>query len=280
MSRLRLKKHLKRGEVYHFSRTELGPIEETGRHDHDFWEIFWVESGQCLHWIEGEKRLIDPGTLIFVRPEDLHTVGAAEPGKETVICNLAFSGRSWRPVRKKYLGNRSGWFRGGTPERRERELSAAACDFLRRAGLEMVSAPRSNLMLERFLLNLAVALQAPEALSPNRAPDWLASAVARVEEKGLFREGPVALTRLSGRSQEHVVREAKRWLRKTPTALINEMRMRHAAAVLSTTRREIIDVCFDCGLENVGHFYTLFRKTHGMTPRRYRLSSQSIVKPG
>ena len=63
------------------------------------------------------------------------------------------------------------------------------------------------------------------------------------------------------------MRESKRWLKKTPTRLINEMRMRHAATALSTTQQEIIDICYDCGLENVGHFYTLFRQTYGMTPR-------------
>lgn len=100
-----------------------------------------------------------------------------------------------------------------------------------------------------------------------------------MEREGLFREGPQALTRLSARSQEHVVRESKRWLQKTPTILINEMRMRHAANCLSTTQKEIVDICYDCGFENVGYFYALFQKFHGMTPRRHRLMSQSIVRP-
>jgi AraC-like DNA-binding protein/quercetin dioxygenase-like cupin family protein len=278
-ARLRLKNHVRKNEIFHFSKMGLGPLERSSLHDHDFSELFWVESGRVIHWIRGEKRMIDPGTLIFVRPEDFHTVGAADPKEESVICNLAFPSRVWRFIRQRYLRKQPDWYCGGAAQKREHILSPVSLDFLRRAGLEMISAPRSGLMLERFFLNLAVALQPPEALSSIRAPHWLTGAVSRVEHEGLFRKGPGALTQMSGRSQEHVVRESKRWLHKTPTILINEMRMRHAAAHLSTTQQEIIDICYDCGLENVGHFYTLFRQTYGMTPRRYRLSSQSIVKP-
>jgi AraC-like DNA-binding protein len=278
-ARFRLKNFVKKNEVYYFSRMEIGPVQESSLHDHDFMELFWVESGPLLHWIQGEKRWIDPGTLIFVLPEDFHTLGFADPRQETVISNLAFPRSVWRQLRQRHLRKQANWYCNGAPQKREHALSPAAFDFLRRAALEMVSAPRSGLMLERFFLNLAVAFQGPGVFPAGRAPDWLAMAVNRMEQEGLFREGPPALTRLSGRSQEHVVREAKRWLRKTPTVLINEMRMRHAAAALSTSRREIVDVCYDCGLENVGHFYALFRKSYGMTPRQYRLSSQSIVRP-
>ena len=279
-SLLRWKSVIKRNDAaFHFSKMGLNRLEKGNLHDHDFTELFWVESGRVIHWIEGDKRLIDPGTLIFVRPEDFHTVGTADGSEEAVICNLAFPSRWWRVIRQRHLRKQADWFCGGPPVKREHVLPTAAFDFLRRAGMEMSSAPRSALMLERFFLNLAVALQPPETLSLSRAPQWLTAAVNRVEQERFFREGPAALTRLSGRSQEHVVREAKRWMKKTPTVLINEMRMRHAAASLSTTQREIIDVCYDCGLENVGHFYALFRQSYGMTPRRYRLSSQSIVRP-
>jgi AraC family cel operon transcriptional repressor len=278
-SRITLKDHVKKNEAYHFARPELSPVHESNLHDHDFTELFWVEAGPAIHWIHGERRWIDSGTLIFVLPEDFHTVGAADEKKKAVISNLAFPSRAWRDFRQRFFRRQANWFCRGPAQNREHVLSPSAFDFLRRAALEMVSAPRSSLMLERFFLNLAVALRGPGIAFAPGAPNWLLGAVNRVEQEGLFREGPSALTRLSGRSQEHVVREAKRWLQKTPTALINEMRMRHAAAELSTSRREIIDVCYDCGLENVGHFYALFRESYGMTPRQYRLSSHSIVRP-
>jgi AraC family cel operon transcriptional repressor len=278
-SRLTIKTYLKKDEFYHFAKLEIGLIQKKSRHDHDFSELFWIESGQGIHWLAGEKRPIRAATLIFVRPDDFHTVGAGRAEEKIVICNLAFPTRIWREVARRHATWGADWFGRGDAARREHSLSAAAFAFLRQAGPELAAAPRSRLMLERFFLNLWVALRETGPAPHPRAPVWLAEAVRRVEREGLFREGPPALTRLSARSQEHVVRECQRWLRKTPTALINEMRMRHAATRLSATQSEIIDICYDCGIENVGHFYTLFQKFHGMTPRQYRLRSQSIVRP-
>jgi AraC family cel operon transcriptional repressor len=277
--RLALKTFVKKDEAYHFSRMEIGQIQKTNLHDHDFSELFWIESGNGLHWIDGKQRALGPGALVFVLPDDFHTVGATLPGEKLAICNLAFPTRAWRAMVKRHLGKDAGWFRRGIPERREHSLPPQAFDFLLRAGLELAFAPRSGLMLERFFLNLWVALHESKASPHLRTPQWLSEAVLRVEREGLFREGPQALTRLCARSQEHVVRESKRWLQKTPTILINEMRMRHAATRLSTTQAEIVDICYDCGFENLGYFYALFHKCHGMTPRRYRLISQSIVRP-
>lgn len=164
-NRLALRNHVRRNEAYHFAKTEVGPLRKNNLHNHDFSELFWIESGKGIHWIDGEKRAIGPSTLIFVLPEDFHTLGVTSPEEKLVICNLAFPTRTWRAVVKRHLGWDVGWFSRGVPERRERLLSPQAFDFLRRAGLELAFAPRSSLMLERFFLNLWVAPPRIESFS-------------------------------------------------------------------------------------------------------------------
>jgi len=44
----------------------------------------------------------------------------------------------------------------------------------------------------------------------------------------------------------------------------------NAARRLRLTEDGILDIILDCGIVNPSHFYKLFKKRFGMTPRHYR----------
>jgi AraC family cel operon transcriptional repressor len=278
--KLLLRDFVKKGQSHHFARLQLDAVNAVGRHCHDFPELFWVEEGRGVHLIGSERRSIPAGTLVFVRPEDVHTVGADAADGRFLLCNLAFRGDFWKTFRSRHRASLGEWFRPGAPTVRERKVGAGVLDFLRRAGLELIAAPCTSLFLERFLLNLAFALRGPEE-EAGQLPDWLREAAGQFEREKLFRgeAGGKSLAHIARRSAAHVAREVRRHLGKTPTDWVNEMRMRHAAQLLAGTRREILDICADCGFENVGHFYALFRVQYAMTPLAYRRRSGLIVRP-
>ncbi len=43
------------------------------------------------------------------------------------------------------------------------------------------------------------------------------------------------------------------------------------------TSKEIIDIAADCGLDNLGYFYRLFKKRYALSPRRYRLANHAVI---
>jgi transcriptional regulator GlxA family with amidase domain len=45
------------------------------------------------------------------------------------------------------------------------------------------------------------------------------------------------------------------------------------ARLLTTTSRDILDIAYEAGFENMGHFYERFRAFFKTTPRRYRLGN-------
>lgn len=47
-------------------------------------------------------------------------------------------------------------------------------------------------------------------------------------------------------------------------------RVVEAQRLLSDTGRPITDICFDCGFNNVQHFYRVFKKISQVTPQQYR----------
>ncbi len=94
-----------------------------------------------------------------------------------------------------------------------------------------------------------------------------------------FQLGTNGLAELAGKSPEHVARAARRYLNTTPTAIVNEARMTYAAERLTSSSDDILDLCADCGFENLSHFYALFRQRWGVPPKRYRQQQQGIVTP-
>ena len=73
-------------------------------------------------------------------------------------------------------------------------------------------------------------------------------------------------------------RATVRWLKQTPTEIVNTVRMDYSARQLTETARPILEIALDCGLNNLSHFYALFRQRFGVSPRKYRLRAHPTVR--
>jgi AraC family cel operon transcriptional repressor len=87
-----------------------------------------------------------------------------------------------------------------------------------------------------------------------------------------FSQGVERFLRLCGRSREHAARSVRRHLKTTPTAYVNRLRMAHARRQIEMGGQDILNIALDCGINNLSHFYHLFRIATGLTPRAYRLA--------
>lgn len=239
-------------------------------HDHDFAEVFWIESGRATHLINGKRLPLEAGDGVFVRPRDRH--GFASDAEGFVICNAPTRASYWRELRRRYFRTeQSGWDPSGAMPRVFR-LSAEGLRRMRTAFEDLALRPDSQIETDRFFLNLWHELRAgsPAAI-PRAAPRWLAEACRRFEDPRWLSGGTTTLARLAGRCPEHVARVMRRTCGKTPTDLVNAARLRYAAQQLLVSDRGILDISLECGFSSLAHFYTLFSKKFRMTPRQYRL---------
>ncbi len=261
--------------VHHVIRTE----KPTGAHDHDFHELFWVEESKGWHWINGQKQPLHDGDLLLVRAQDYHSFSSSGPDGLRFV-NFAFHARVWTHLRERYFGSKPVYFSNPSLAARTYRLDEAQLAAIRQAATLLRSGLRDRLQAETFLLSVLALLQVRRLnAETSTAPSWIREACTAIGQERNFAGGMPALSRIAGRSPEHIAREFRRHLGRTPTEVINDARMSHAADRLATSSDEIVAIALDCGLENLGHFYRLFHARFGCTPRGYRLSQRAVFQP-
>jgi AraC-like DNA-binding protein len=78
------------------------------------------------------------------------------------------------------------------------------------------------------------------------------------------------MARAAGLSRAHFSREFRRAFGESPHSYLLTRRLERAAALLRTTDRSVVDICFSVGLQSVGSFTTSFTRTFGASPTAYR----------
>ncbi len=249
-------------------------------HDHDFHEFFWIEENEGVHWINGREIPLRSGDLILVRAPDAHTLSTDGKGGPLRFVNFAFHARVWTHIRQRYFNGAPIFFSAPSLAARSYTLDEYQLTAIRQAAAQLRSGLRDRLQAESFLLSVLSVLKADRFNSGlPTAPAWIREACTAINSKENFAGGMPALSRLAGRSPEHIAREFRRHLNRTPTDIINDARMSYAADRLATSDDDIVTIALDCGLENLGHFYRLFRTRYGSTPRVYRLRQNAVIPP-
>ncbi len=272
----KLQDFIRPGEAYHYARTTLTADNVARYHDHDYHEVFWVLRGQGEHRWNGRTVPLGAGTLCLIRPADRHLVTGSD-ASPLLIVNLAFPSKTWADVRKRYFADEPDCFEVPDEQRlwkQELRSPGGPNHWAER----LANPDRPRVSLDGFLMELPFWRPRSDAPTPEPVPEWLVRAQREIVKPENFIGGAPAFARLAGRNPSHVARVAVRCLGKTPTELVNAARFEHSAQQLAETTKPILDIMLDCGLTNLSHFYALFRKRFGVSPRRYRLQAHPTVR--
>lgn len=248
----------------------------TGRHTHDFFELFLIIRGSVMHCINGTKVRLNENTLVFIRDRDIHFYERTEEG-DCQFLNLSFYREALDDL-FAYLGEGFPKEKLLAPElppaviltRTETEYVRYRLEKLNlvsRADKPFMKAQVRALLAELFTRYVSLALDDPV---PGNPPAWLQSLCEAMTSKAHFTEGASALVRLSGKSHAYLCRMFKRHLNTTPVQYVNGLRLSYAEKLLLTTDMEIVDVCLECGFDNMGHFYDLFKRRYRLPPHAFR----------
>lgn len=242
-------------------------------HKHNYYEFFLVCSGNATHYINYREKPLCPGTLALIRPDDAHVF--RKPTKNFSFYNLLVS-KATMDTCLSFLGNQSGIYQMLESEIPPVQLQQGETASLIKK-LEHLTIARElnvnylNTQLKITVINLLADFFLERFLHlPSEIPNWLGLVVLEMQKPQNYQEGLPALYRISRKSPEYLCRIFKRHLNKTPTEFINEIRIDGAKFALEYTNHTIMEISEDVGYENLSHFYHLFKKRTGMSPKAFR----------
>jgi len=266
------------GEAYHFARLTKSATSPVPLHDHDgYAEICWVEQGAGWHRLNGMRLPLQAGDVLCVRAGDLHALETDEGGLLTIV-NVAFPLGTLRFLRSRYFEREARWFWSAERQPPAYRVKPAILQRLQQAAGELAFAPRERFYIERFLLNILFELDGGDRLRhPQGTPDWLSAACEAVLQPDHFRRSVGHFFTLTGRSPEHAARMMRLHLNTTPSDYLNETRLNYATLQLQMTNTPVTQIAFDCGYENLSHFFHRFRRRFGQSPGAYRNAKRQDI---
>jgi AraC family cel operon transcriptional repressor len=266
---------LQPGAQIHLTRAMLTPARPKSLHDHDFFELFWVQNGKVRHHLADSTQTLNEGDIVFLRPGQHHALQGR--GEHALVVSLCIHPATIKALAKRHpaLQGHLFWSDSG-PVQTHRDIRQLAA--LNHTAVVLERSHCDTLAAEAFLLPLCADLTADAF--PSDLPDWLADACKAAKDPAVFRDGSAGLVSLTGKAHPHVSRMMRKHLGLTPSDYINDIRMRHAARALTTDSEPISEIAADCGIPNMSHFHKLFRAAHGLTPLQYRQKFQrQVVQP-
>ncbi len=273
--RLHLSDYLSAGETFHFARSTCVSGSRSPLHAHDFYEMFWINTGRLAHYANGRTATLGAGAVCFIRPDDAHALQAK--GGDARITNIAFRRETIDHIGNRYgpaLGARAFWASGVLPV--QRQLYVAQTRALNIWAHRLDASGRGQLALDAFLLAVLGLLlrDDPLPLGAETGPAWLAESCRALSRPDVLRIGVKGFVAVSGLNPSHVARVCSRHIGKPPSALVAEARMTLAARLLVSTDDPIVEIALEVGHNNLSHFYAQFKAHHGIAPRAYRLQNR------
>ena len=259
------------GNLHYHSLPAAGTVE----HSHEFGEVVLILSGAITHCVNGEKQLLEANSIVFVRPDDRHAFQPAPGAPNCELMLLSYHLEFFITI-SRYLENDEflhGYTEGvlpsvfRIPESRMNELSL---ELLNLNESSLAPAVR-KIRFKVLLVELFTRCFLPEAAGrPSGAPEWLEQLCEKMRSPANFIAGLRRMQQLSGYTPEHLCKVFRKYLDRTPTAFINEMRINYAARQLSDSDKGVAEIAYELNIQSLSRFYQLFRNQYACTPVEYR----------
>ncbi len=262
--------------------------DDTVMHDHDFGEICLVLKGMIRHHVNGQTQDLTGGTLVFIRPGDVHCFQQYE-NEICELVNFAYGMRMLDDL-SQYLGSRVLLKRLSSPampptynisvsEADELSVQLLTINTLQITAID-IAAIRVRKILADLFVTYFLEKEAPYVNTPS-IPTWLERVCNAMKNDDNLRVGLKAMQAMAGCTPEHLCASFRKYINKTPTEFINELRVNKAARKLVESDEKILSIAYDLGFRSQSRFYQIFKKHYNLSPARYRaLSRQNDIPVG
>ncbi len=238
-------------------------------HYHDYYELICVVSGSCTHKVNGFEHIQSAGEVVVLRPGDTHCF--LNQAQRTSILSVSFFREIAEPFFRAYMLTDL----DDTTDPPTFTLTTSELMNEKRLGEKLFAMPRcdSERLIRVLIGQFLSALTQRRGIvdhTVGEPPESLRQALEAMNELEAAAEGMSAFLRLSNFSHAQLCRLTKKYLGKTPSEVIFEIRMRYAWEMVTGGELDCETVSETVGFKSYSHFCSVFARVYGKPPSAAR----------
>ena len=232
-------------EILHSPYTTYVQVPYNELHNHTFWEIFLILTGERTHTVNGKNSVLTAGTVCFLRPiKDKHFFDlptADNYSRHRDIYVIDSDMKLWCDMVSPALYDEL--FAPNTPITFPISSSMLKYieEMLNTPNFQSANYPQAMKAIHFSLsIDLLVAYQLTKI--PSSCPAWLNDFVNELKKPENFLYSIEELTAKLPYSHGYVCREFKKYLKQTIIDFFNEQKINRASFLLMNTNSKILDI--------------------------------------
>ncbi len=246
-------------------------------HGHKDWELLIVLNDHILHRINGEDKLLSPGSACLIGPKDKHAI--FYPNRE----KNEFQGVCF-PIRDSYMKQLLPLLSPAiyqdlstTPDSLYFTLSPNALEKYTYALLDIQTPynqctpemeQQCNLIFCEILLKFLEQRKTGTIIPPVLKP-----LIQRLSNPLITNEEVKAAQRELPYSYPQLTRIFKKYMHCTITQYVNRVKLQYSKELLANTNMSLMEIVTSLHIESTSHFHSLFKRHFQITPAEYRRQS-------
>ena len=124
---------------------------------------------------------------------------------------------------------------------------------------------------------IGVFLNFKSNLEASNIPLWLTQLVEELKKPSNMQLTLSEMTVLTRKTREHISRSFKKYYNMTVSDFMNQQRLNYSANLLLNTNLSVIDICYECGFQNLSWFYRNFKKKFSTSPIQFRKHTNMVI---
>jgi len=271
-------------------RDTKSPQAELPDHQHDWYELVYVYSGEGAFLIDQSLYTMSSGDLFLIPGDTIHH--ARPDAQQPVTSTALFLQASLLPTTVgetealplacyAYARQHKQYRLPLTQQEQTAVTSLLETIHDELAQRETGYRQAIRLAVMQLLLTVYRAqrrLRADAAPLPAVAgPYWMRASLLHIDAEPADDLGLTRLARLAAVSTAHYSRVFKQWTGMTLSAYVAAKRMQRATELLLHSDLAVQTIAEQCGMDSMPYFHRMFRRHTGMTPLAYRKQAKAAA---
>ena len=265
-------------EVQFFTQT-LGYME-TLYHGHSFYEVFYILSGNITHVVNGKTEKLSTGDIVFLRPGDCHMF-TNDHSDDFLHTDILIKTPLFNRV-MEFLNNdkKNNAFTSVYPYKTK--LDSLEITMIEKSLQKITSSSKENsIPLQQALIShlLCLAIKNDSENDFASLPLWLKQLLSLFQGGDAIsktKEEAYNLLSTLTYNKSYISRAFKKYMGKTFTEYLNDIRFTNAYTLLSFSDEPIDSIMYKIGITNRSFFYKEIKNRFNATPSNLRKNNSNV----